>query len=59
MLAIGGLRFTLKDEWGLMGASGIESLVRLTPEGECLWTAKEIMDESTRLFRERIKEKRR
>jgi phosphoglucosamine mutase len=57
--AIDGFRLTLKHGWVLIRASGTEPLVRLTSEGESLRTAKEIMEESTRLVRECMGEKRR
>ena len=56
-LTIDGFRLTLKHGWVLIRAPGIESSVRVTSEGESLRTAKEIMEESTRLVRERIEEK--
>jgi phosphomannomutase len=39
-------------------ASETEPLIRLTSAGESLGTAKEIMEESTRLVREYMREKK-
>jgi phosphomannomutase len=56
-LTIDGFRLTLKHGWAVIRAPRTEPSVRLTSEGESLRTAKEIMEESTRLVRECIGEK--
>jgi phosphomannomutase len=56
--AIDGTRLTFKKVRVLIKASGTELLVRFTSLAQSISTAREIMEENTRLVRERIGEKR-
>jgi phosphomannomutase len=57
-LAIDGIRLKAGDGWVLIRASRIEALVRLTFKDESGRIAKEIIDESIRLVRGCVREKR-
>lgn len=56
--AVDGVRLALEKGWVLVRASGTEPLVRLTVEGESLRTAKQIMEECTRLAKRCTRGKR-
>ncbi len=55
---VDGARLALEKGWVLVRASGTEPLIRITVEGESSRTAKQIMEESTRLVERLTKEKR-
>ena len=49
---VAGIRLSLEDGWILIRASGTESVIRLTVEGESLRTAKKIMEKGVMLVKQ-------